>query len=399
MKKTVLFFLIVFALFPLSAFSFNWNFSFEEIPMFISGVDATTNMNYYSFFNIANLSFSIHPNNDMQLKFRIKDTYLDLTNSINTFSNRNKLYIDRFSFEYSGDSLGLLAGRDIFLENNGLIIGNLADGIKFQSSLFEFKQRFYFYHSGLFGTLPREINQFNANYFDQNQTNGGASRLSTGIALEKFGFLTKSISALLLYSMDLSTNASFYPLYLGLASDGVIFSGFSYNASFFYQGGSYVSNISLSAWAGDISLFYFLPIDAKIGFITGIAFATGDDINTTNSMERFNSFGKYDTDFVLIPDFSNLFLFRLGAVAKILDEKLSIKADYVYLSRMQTNDSVNGFYSGSGATVGHELSAKINWEFDPNISIFLQAGSLFGGDARIERTNDYKLIAGTVIKL
>lgn len=350
------------------------------------------NVGFYTFYNIANLNIKLNVNDQLGLKFRLKDTYIALTNS--GISNQNNLYIDRLSLFYHDDFFHVVAGRDLFYEKSGILIGNLADGLMFSTGLLGMKQRVYLYYSGL---LPREINQFNMDAFD---TNTGGNRLSAGIVLEKYGFLGQALSLTFLSGFDLSTNQQYYPLFLALDNSGAIAGNLVYTASLISQFGSvHGATNALFGWAGNVKLGYLLLEESKIGFSAEFSFATGDDTSTTNVVERFNALGRYAPSFVLNPEFANLWLLKFGASGKFFDEKLSVKVNYLALSRLTTNDTVNGFYNTSGFFIGNELNLFVDWQFDPSLSLFLSAGALFGGDARSNKTNETKLIVGGSIQI
>lgn len=363
--------------------------------MYIIGLDNDARP-FGSFFNIANLGLNLNLNDDLGLKFRLKDTFFGLTNSAIAASNQNKLYIDRLSVFYNSEIVNILAGRDIFFENDGMLIGNLADGANLDFNLLGFKEKAYVYYSGL---LPKDINQFSADLFDSTNTSG-ASRLSMGLVIQKFGVLTKSISLMGLYSMDMSTNKYFNPFYAALMSDGILaIPQLTYNVTAALEMGSITSNMNIFAWAGNLSLLYLLVEDPfKLVLVGQFAMASGNGTNSTNTFYGFDSFGKFNTGYVLNPNFSNLWFIRLGAAAKLLEDHLSVSLDYYYISRMSTNDTVNGYYNGTNAQIGNEFSGSANYEIDPSFSVFANAGILVGNLSITNKTTVYKINVGAAVK-
>lgn len=199
-----------------SSFAMYWNFGIDEIPLYIVGMDKNA-AGFYSFYNILNADVSLNLDDSFGIRGRLKYTFFGMTNvNVGTTNKQHNIYPDRLSLRYNSDAFSILAGRDIFLENNGMIIGNLADGLKLQFNLLEMKEKLFVYFSGL---LPADLNQFSADITDI--TNGlGANRLAAGIVLQKMGFLTRSLSLLGLYSMDMSAGKTFNPFYLALYADG-----------------------------------------------------------------------------------------------------------------------------------------------------------------------------------
>ena len=397
-KKTigVIVFLAALVIVPAAgAFGLHFNFSVEEIPMYIIGMDKDARP-FGSFFNIANLGLGLNIDDNLGLKFRVKDTFFGLTNSAVTVSNQNNLYIDRLSVFFNSDIVNVLAGRDVYVENDGMLIGNLADGANLDFNLFGLKEKLYVYYSGL---LPKDVNQFSADIYDYTNASG-ASRLNMALVLQKFGLLTKSVSLMGLYSMDMSTNKYFNPVYAALMSDGIVFiPQLTYNVTAALEFGSMTSNLNVFAWAGNLTLIYLL-MDAPVKIlITGqFAMASGNGTNSTNTYYGFDSFGKFNTGYVLNPNFSNLLFFRLGAASKMLDDHLDVKLNYYYLTRMSTNDTVNGYYNGTNAQVGHEFSLSANYEFDPNLSVFANAGVLTGNQSITNKTTAYKVNMGVAVR-
>ncbi len=383
MKK--LFCIILLIITVKLGYSFNYNFSIEDLPMMVMGTD-TTNAAFYSFYNIANVGLSLNFDDYSSVKFRLKDTYFDLLRT-------NDLYIDRLSFDYKGEAFGVLAGRDYFVEDDALLIGNLADGLKLNLNFLGLKERVYVYYSGL---LPQEINQFDISTADLTLSNG-PNRIFAGLALEKMGLLVESLGAVILYSKDLSTNNIYNPIYLGLNGKGTIVKGLIFQAAFISELGSLDASNSIVAFGGNAGLTYLSEGDVKWGLIGKLSLATGD--SPGGNYEQFDTFGNYNTGSVIGPKLANLFMVQAGFLVKALSDTLTFGANYYYLMRMTTNDSVNGFYDGKGTGVGNEISGSIIYDIDPNFSVFLTGGYFLKGDAFTDTTNKYKFIAGVRVKI
>jgi len=384
-KLTLVIFIFLILTVAGKGYSFHYDFSIEDIPMMIMGTDVT-NASFYSFYNIANLTLKLYFSDQTMLKFRLKDTYFDLQKT-------NNFYIDRLSLYYREEGFGLIAGRDFFIENDGIIIANLADGLKLDLNLLQMKERIYVYYSGL---LPMEINQFEMGIYDLQLTNG-PQRLFMGLALEKTGLLTESMSLLLLYSMDVSTNKYYNPFYAGLNIRESINAPLSVEANLVCEAGNVDNSNSILAFGGDAGIVYLSKGELTWGGLLKFAIATGE--GEGNNTEQFRSFGLYNTGFVLNPYFSNLFMIQAGLILKALEESLSVNLNYYYMSRMSTNDTVYGFYDGKGNSIGNEISGSVVYNLDANFSLFLHAGYFMIGDAFTSTANRYKVFSGISIKL
>src|SRR5271157_780216 len=133
----------------------------EDIPMMVLGTDTNDN-SFYSFYNIANVGGILYFDDQTFIKARLKDTYFDLYKT-------NSIYVDRASFIYNAKPFGVMLGRDYYVEDDGILIGNLADGLKLDLSFLGLSERGYVYYSGF---LPIEINQFQMTLPDLVLSNG-----------------------------------------------------------------------------------------------------------------------------------------------------------------------------------------------------------------------------------
>lgn len=401
MKKILLIFTIIlsFVVYHSKAHAVYWDIRVDEMPLMIvygetADMNTPENTNsYYTFFNIANIGLNFYFDDDAKIQFRVKYTYMGLTNSTST--NPHKIYIDKLSFNYEREKFGLLAGRDLFVEGNGMLVGNVADGLRVRASFLGFNPKLYVYYSGL---LPNDVNDFNANTYDKLE---GAERLAAGFTLQKYGLGLKSAAITFLYMKDLSTNTadnSYEPMYLGLNGNGSIKDTLSYGFSFAYQFGQSSGTVNISAIAFDISLSVLLSKKINLAAVAKFAYAGGDTTNDTTVSQNFRSFGIYDTGATLNPDFSNLMIVQLGLIGGFFKDKLSVQLNYYYLARISGNDSVNGDYIGTGTDIGNEISGDIRFKIDPNFSVFLTGGYCFGGSAISDKGDVHKTLAGITMK-
>jgi hypothetical protein len=385
MRKVALLLIFIAALAG-SARAFHYDITLEEIPMMILGTDPT-NASFYSFYNIANLGAMAYLDDQSFLKFRLKDTYFELYST-------NDLYIDRLSCTYYSDSFGILAGRDYYAEGDGILIGNLADGLRANLNLLGLRERFYAYYSGL---LPREINQFNMTLSDLLLTNG-PQRIFGGIVLEGPGLAGESIGATFLYSADLSGNYSYDPVYIGLNGRTSLDENLAIEANVIGETGMLNQTTPILAYGGNIALYYLEGTGTKFGAMLKASLASGDN-NSGSSYNEFDTYGQYNTGIVLGPKFANLFFAQLGFLVKTLGDNLTFNVSYYYFMRMTTNDSVNNFYDGSGYQVGDEISGNIIYNIDPNFMIFVTGGYFIEGDAFQNASDRFMFIAGADIKI
>jgi|GEM_PF-2294027 len=388
--KIIILLILMTAMGSVPLYSLYYDFTLEDLPMMVLATDVSNN-SFYSFYNLANAGVKIYAEDQAYLKFRLKDAYFDLYHT-------NSLYVDRLSLTYSSADVSLLAGRDYYFEGDGILIGNLADGFKASLNFLGMSERFYLYYSGF---LPVEINQFDMTASDLLLTNG-PNRLFGGLILEKDGLGVESIGATVLYSQDMSSNNSYDPLYVGLNAKTSITANLVSSCNILGEFGNLSPTNSIQAFGGDIGFYYLAGSDVKYGFILKFSAATGNNNTNTNSGQtygQFNTFGQYDTGVVLTPMFANLVMAQAGAVLKAFKDHMTINANYYFLSRMTTNDSVNGFYDGSGYSIGDEISGRILYDIDPDFTIFIMGGYFIKGNAFSNEIPKYVLIGGVSIRI
>lgn len=382
--------LLLFGLAPLHAVYFD--FGIIETPMMVLGTD-TDNNEFYSFFNLAQFRASLNINDSIAFRFRLTDTYLSLSNSSHP-QGTNKIYIDRLNFHVSTDAFRMDLGRELFTEGEGMVLANLSDGLQLSTRLLGFEQRAYIMYSGL---IPQDVNDFNVTSPDRAE---GSRRLQTGLYLEKYGLLLRSLSLGYLYSADLNTNNTehYNPHFLSLNLNGKAGKMVSYTANLAYGLGTFGSNVTVSSLGLDLQLriafSQFFAVQARF------AYASGDQASTTNSYETFNALGVYNTGLILVPDFANLVLSHLAVSSSLLQEKMVLSLNLLYLNRATADDTLNGFYSDSGTYIGTEFSAAASWRLDPNLTLFVTGGKFWKGNAFLATDPDiYKVIGGIQFSL
>jgi hypothetical protein len=230
----------------------------------------------------------------------------------------------------------------------------------------------------------------------------GPNRLFGGLILEKDGLGVESIGATVLYSQDMSSNNSYDPLYVGLNAKTSITANLVTSCNILGEFGNLSPSNSIQAFGGNIGFYYLTGSDVKYGFILKFSTATGNNNTNTNSGQtygQFNSFGQYDTGVVLTPMFANLVMAQAGAVLKAFKDHMTLNANYYFLSRMTTNDSVNGFYDGNGYSIGDEISGRILYDIDPDFTIFIMGGYFIKGNAFSNETPKYVVIGGVSIRI
>lgn len=352
--------------------------------MYVVGYDAADRP-FYTLFNVANLTAVVNANDDLGLKFRVKDTYLYLTNT-------NKIYIDRLNVSYDSDKWSLKVGRGVFQHGNGMLIGNVSDGLYARAGLFTMNFKLFAMYSGF---LPDDVNQFNVNTMDEIS---GTERLLAGLVVEKYGFLIDSLSMQLIYSADLSTNVMKYnPFYIGLSGEFVSGALLTLGLDVVYALGSYGTNQSISAYGADLNGLLLIPGMKSLGIEAQLSLASGDSAG--GAYNRLQTFGVFDTGFVEYPDFSNMFMAKVGLLGTFAHNHLVVNLDYYYFTRLTTDDDLDEFYSGTGTTIGHEISGSMVYQFDPNWAMYLYGGYFVKGNAFADQVNAHKVIAGLKLTL
>lgn len=385
-----------------NANAFYYDFIIEETPAMIvapaNSLGVSTNQAaYYTFFNALNLKATANFSDDFKIVARGKDTFISMTNASILMTNRNRLYLDRAYLDFYSDEVSVKAGRALFVEGNGLLLGNVADGLSVRTSFLSMNQRLFAAYSGF---LPSDLNEFNANLMDVVE---GGKKLTLGLSLEKIGWGMKSLSVKCFYTTDLSdqilTNATTEAYTFSLGLEREFGSDMSLSFDGFYEMGTAIHtngiDVDLSAFAFDLSFVYIL--NESLGFLVSGSYASGED--GSGKFNRFSTFGYKDTGYVLIPEFANLLMAKAGAVGSFMENELTATLFYYYFRRNSAADSVQSSYDGSGSTIGHEISASVEYDFDPNIGVFLDGGFFMKGDAFSEEESIYKLIGGLTIKL
>jgi hypothetical protein len=265
------------------------------------------------------------------------------------------MYFDRANFYLNANKLSILAGRSLFVDGDGLVVGGVADGLMLKTGFLNMTERFYALYSGF---LPKDVNPFDANTFDDLN---GAERLMAGLSIQKMGLLIKSIALKYFYTTDLSTNATdtnslYTPMYGALEFSGMIknFIGFGGNFVYAFGGGA----APISAFAFDVKTYVQIKALANTEFKLRYSYASGNADGGKN--ESFKSFGYYDTGFVLNPEFSNLSMFKAGVTSRFWGGRVYFNVNYYYLSLLNDFDRVNNFYDGTGVKVGSEISGSLN---------------------------------------
>lgn len=357
-----------------------------EIPAFVLGMDYAGQA-FGTFLNVAVLSASFNINDNIALQARFKDTYLDFTNATVTTNDRNKYYFDRANFSLSLPKISLTAGRALFVEGSGLLVGGIADGLSVKTSLLKMNERFYVLYSGF---LPKDINPFNANTFDKLN---GANRMAAGLSIEKYGLAVKSVSLKYFYTMDFSTNTNgiYSPMYGALEFSGMIKNFLGYSGNFVYAFGGGVDPVSAVAF--DARIYLMLKKLANTEVMVRYSYAGGASTNAVKN-GNFKTFGYYDTGFVLNPDFSNLSIFKAGVTSRFWGGRLFVNANYYYLLLNSAADRVGGYYDGTGTAVGSEVSGTVTAKIDANVAVFANAGVFFEGDSFATNRTVHKVVAG-----
>jgi hypothetical protein len=389
MKRLILLGILIGAV-SVPLFGFHYDFSVEEIPMMAVGTDISNN-SFYSFYNIANLGVKMYADDQTYLKFRLKDTYFDLYKT-------NSIYVDRLSITYFGDDFGAQLGRDYYVEGDGILIGNLADGIKGGANLLGLSARAYVYYSGF---LPIEVNQFQITPSDLVLSNG-PSRLFAGIDIEKKGLGIESVGLIALYSQDLSTNNSYNPVYIGINAKSTIFDDLVIAGTIIGEFGNLSPSNAIQAFGGNLGAYYLTGGDFKYGFVLKFSAATGNNNTNTGGGQadgQFDTFGQYVTGVVVDPKLADMVMAQAGGLIKASGDHLTFTLNYYYYTRMTTNDSVNGFYTGSGYKIGQEISGGCIYDIDPDLTVFVTGGYFITGDAFADTTPKYLVLGGVSVRI
>lgn len=385
MKKPLVI-LSLLTLLTAGAHAVSFDIDVQEIPVMVFGMDSLNNT-FGTFMNIATATAKFNINDSIGFQFRVKDTYIHLTNETRT--NRNQISIDRANFFFNANKISILAGRSLFIDGDGLLVGGIADGLMVKTGFLNMTERFFVLYSGF---LPDDVNPFDANTFD---ALNGAERLMAGLSVQKMGLLIKSVALKYFYTMDLSTNANntntlYSPMYAAFEFSGMIKNFIGYGGNFVYAFGGGAAPIS--AFAFDVKAYIQLKALANTSVSVRYSYASGNADGGAN--ESFKSFGYYDTGFVLNPEFCNLSMIKAGVTTRLWGGRVFLNANYYYLSLLNDFDRVDNFYDGTGTKAGSEVSGSLNIRLDANIVVFVNAGIFLKNDAFSTNANVHKVVTG-----
>lgn len=193
----------------------------------------------------------------------------------------------------------------------------------------------------------------------------------------------------------------------GIGMDGELITNLKYHVEYIKQTGeSYCTlgtcKTDIDAWAFEAKanyIFDFLWFNPRvnIGFLSGsgdedarsISNTLGGNLGGTDD-ERFIEFGYTDTGYALAPRVSNLNIFTFGWSTKPLQKWKWFKdfqtGSQIYVYRKKEADSVISDPAAvfQDKEVGWEWDTFVNWRIFTDLSLNMQYGTFYPGDAYLQ---------------
>ncbi len=377
---------------PLFGMYYDWNVKNESTYYLASsGSNDQTSV----VLNRASVSAKVNIDDNAYLSASLKDDLIYATNA------DNRVYLDSLFINWKGQFFSLSGGRQSFSTGSFYIIGMPGDGVNADLILFENHFQLIAYSTAL---LPPILDTMDLNLEDR--TNG-SKRLIGGVRWVRNGLIgdETALGFYMLYDLK-NTNSLYQPWYVELNQNGAVLSSLGYKLNLFYEGGQNGS-LPVSAYAGELEFLYKILKNPGLGLSANVAFASGDsdrsglypeDI-TNGTDDQFIAPGSYANGVVLYPDLSNILAFRLSIF-------LNLKNGFGTVLNLANYNKMNPQAPMSDSTasqnalmIGTELSFVSSWHLDYSLDLNLSGGVLFKADAYVDRTPQYKLMAGCVFRL
>lgn len=318
--------------------------------------------------------------------------------------------LSRFRGAYGGqDSDGnavLQLGRDIAYWGNGLVMGQVLDGVSIQLS------KGIFQLDAIAGVTPVRTVDFEASRpaFDYNTRRGFyGAMLSAQVGTHRpyvYGVIQRD------YNKDVSstlgtvtTTFGYDSYYLGIGSTGALGDHWSYGAEAVYEGGRAKSNSfeiggqfltpvpqtkeDISAVAADLRLDYAVQGPSHTRFSAEFLFASGDDdrLQTSNTFagnksgtkdRAFNAFSLINSGQAFAPSISNLLMTRVGISSYPFHSssslrRLQVGVDVFAYGKFDDNAPVDES-TQTGRFMGWEPDLYVNWQITSDVTMSVRYG-------------------------
>ncbi len=305
------------------------------------------------------------------------------------------------------------AGRDLAYWGNGLVLGQVLDGVVVTTGLGRLTVDAV---AGITPVRTVDIDPSRPN-FDHNTRRGFfGGMLSLEVGDHRpfvYGLHQKDYNDSDPLTIGLiETDFSYDSTYIGVGSAGALSDRLRYGVEFAYEFGDSLSNSfriapggalnpidqstdDISAWAFNVKLDYLVNDIRQTRLSTELTVASGDDDrgvtnatfngNTDGTTDgAFNAFGLLNTGLAFSPDVSNVIALRGGLATFPLPDsgifrRMQVGTD-VFVFAKYDNDAPIDEPSGSDRFLGWEPDVYLNWQLTSDLTLALRYGAFFPND-------------------
>jgi hypothetical protein len=338
---------------------------------------------------------------------RGKNSYLGIvTNkgSYGSYESTNILELDLAYLSMSFQNINISFGRNYYTIGTGLVLNGRGDGceVAWHSSIFNINLL------GLYtGFLLKDDNPYKLN--DKDITDG-AKRVFGGGTVSAF-FYNQKLYLFGLVQLDYSDQEKGFETkydsqYYGIGLDGILFTNVSYYAEFVYERGtSYTSTdrltpfgkSSISAFAINSGVYYYIPVKLNPIFILQYAFGSGDENRITYTSSNrlsgngddkgFISFGTFTGGYALKANLGNMHIIRAGFSFSPFND-MSLGAKYLYYLKDKKDGYINsGEAALSKSFIGQGVDVSFRWQIFYDLSMYINYGLFLPGAAYDSSSN------------
>lgn len=325
-------------------------------------------------------------------------------------------------------ALTFQGGRDLVYWANGLVLGQVLDGVKLNFASGPIDAEI------IAGVTPTRTVDIDASRpsFDYNTRRGfyGGMLAANASNHRPYAYFLSQID----YNENdeanigsINTEFDYNSYYIGLGSQGALTDRLSYGIEAAYQGGEGLSNSfrvngqfleqinqteeEIQAWALNARLDYAIPDPYRTRLALEQTIASGDrdrgnssetfNGNAAGTKDRaFNAFGLINSGLAYAPNLSNISITRLGASTYPFGEtgvfrRLQFGADLLFFAKVETEAAVDE-RSSDDRFLGIEPDLYLTWQATSDLTFVLRYGIFFPGDALLSNDEVRQFIYGGV---
>jgi len=407
MKKTLLagFCLLIVAAAPLASLTPGYGAS-EDASLFMSSQE---NNNYL--LNNFKLWLRLDVTEEFSFYVRGKFQYARLLNAADGTASADKKQsvfdLDLGYLNWSGEDLGIFAGRTLITLGSGLLFDGAADGLDITLSAGPVDIEFFGAYTGF---IVSDSNPYN---FSRQDISDGAKRLFAGLScgMDLGSGWVVTLNGLLQRDRGDIKASRYDTAHLSLGLEAQFSPAVTMLVEGAVEGGegpesTGTSMRDISAWAVTFRMQFALLDESESAFAIDAAMATGSDnryestpggIDGDGKDTQFSTFGTYSTGFAFEPDLSNLIYGALsfttlpfskgsmfGRSSFTLKSLVYFKADKAGpTSELATTDTLN---NPDSVFLGFAVDATWAWRVVSDLSLVFAAGIFKPGTAYTDRT-------------